>query len=169
MWGCLGLGDLLRRPQLPVENWWLTQDSSSISEHSYTADDMSFWMYRYAVSVGESLNMFTLFTTTTLGLTLTSHPSLAAAFVSSGSAQQDLLRPFISEMAPPEASRVLGEDEEEAAGGWGEEGALKSDKVKRVRTSRELLEYRLFLVLLAGYTSTGNHSYVIPKHVARHI
>lgn len=82
-------------------------------------------------------------------------PPSSTMFVSCGSAQQDLLCPCLSEVAPPEASRMLGEDEEAAAGEWGEEGALKSDKVKRVCEHREMLSNIVFLVYVAGLVSVG--------------
>lgn len=57
-------------------------------------------------------------------------PILCRCVVPLGRTQQDLLRPSLSEMAPPEASQVLGEDEEAAAAAWDEEGGLQSDKVR---------------------------------------
>lgn len=74
---------------------------------------------------------------------------VAAALVCSGSAQRDLLLPCLSDMAPPEASQMLGENEEAPVEGRGKESTSKSDKVKRVLTSFHVLEYLFFLVFLA--------------------
>lgn len=68
--------------------------------------------------------------------------SSTTMFFYSCSAQQDLLCPCLSEVAPPEASRILGEDEEVAAEEWGGKGASKGDKVKRACNHlRDALEY----------------------------
>ncbi|CAM9872823.1 unnamed protein product [Pylaiella littoralis] len=64
---------------------------------------------------------------------MASEGSDSACTAPSDMTQQDLLRPSLSEMAPPEASQVLGEDEEAAAAAWDEEGGLQSDKEFRRR------------------------------------